>query len=133
MIHHDTITAKRAPNDGDSDSGSFSIIEDRGKFSVYEGGHCHASDCGSLEVVTKIAQEAADQFDSSALEDLKCQWLNDPSFDIEEAEGFEDCRLELYSFRLATELAAARKEIQRLHSIIRPFGALLNDLCGFNR
>jgi hypothetical protein len=133
LTHHETITAKRAANHGEGDSGSFDIIENDGEFSVYEGGFCHASELDCLEVATKVAQGLADNFDGRSLQDLKDQWLNDPSFDIEETVGFEDCRLELYSFRLETELAAARKEIQRLRSLILPFGELLGEMCGFSR
>ena len=133
MTHHDKITAKRAPNNGEGDSGSFDVIENEGEFSVYEGGYCHASDCGSLEEATKAAEALANKFDAVALENLKSQWLNDPSFDIEDTVGFEDIRQELYAFRLKTELAAARKEIQRLHFIVRPFAQLLNEVCGLNR
>jgi hypothetical protein len=133
MTHHDTIVAKRAPNNGDGDTGSFSIIEDDGQFSVYEGGYCHASGCGSLEEATTAAQELAADFDADALKDLKAKWLEKPSSNIEETVGFEDVRQELLVFRLETSLAAAKKEIKRLHDIIRPFGALLNDLCGFDR
>lgn len=133
MTHHDTIVAKRAPNRGDGDAGSFDIIENDGQFSVYEGGYCHASGCGSLEEATTEAQKLATNFDVAALATLKAEWIRDPSFDIEDTAGFEDVRQELYAFRLETELAGARKEIRRLHDIIRPFGALLNDLCGFDR
>ena len=133
MTHHDKITAKRPPNNGEGDSGSFDIVENDGVFSVYEGGYCHASDCGSLDEAAKTAEKLAATFDAVALANLKTQWRNDPSFDIEDAVGFEDCRQELYTFRLETELAAVRKEIQRLHSIVRPFGQLLNELCGLNR
>ncbi len=133
MTHHDKIVAKRAPNNGEGDTGSFDIIENDDQFSVYEGGYCHASGCGSLEEATTEAQKLAANFDAAALESLKAEWLQDPSFDIEYTVGFEDVRQELYAFRLETNLAAARKEIQRLHDIIRPFGALLNELCGFDR
>jgi hypothetical protein len=133
MTHHDKIVAKRAPNNGEGDTGSFDIIENNGEFSVYEGGYCHASGCGSLEEAATEAQELAANFDVVALANLKAEWLKDPSFDIEDTIGFEDVRQELYAFRLETNLAAARKEIQRLHDIIRPFGTLLNDLCGFDR
>lgn len=37
------------------------------------------------------------------VEELKRQWKSDPIWDIEETEGFEDHRNELYEFRLRCE------------------------------
>ncbi len=129
MIHHDTITAKRARVNERGDVGAFDIIEDdRGEFAVYEGGYSHASDCGTLEEAMKVALHAADDFDRRALEVLKTNWSNDPTWDIEDTEGYEDVRQELYVYRLETELGHARNEIMRLHSAIRPFGVLLDTL-----
>ena len=66
LIHHDKITAKHAPNNGEGDSGSFDIIETKNGFSVVEGGYYHADEIGSLEEATTIAQREADAFDRRA-------------------------------------------------------------------
>lgn len=37
------------------------------------------------------------------IENLKRQWLNDPCWDIEDTEGFEDYKKELLEYRLSIE------------------------------
>ncbi len=129
MIRHDTIRAKRARINEQGGPGCFVIFEDdRGLFSVYEGAFCHECEGSSLQDATETARKAADAFDGRALEELKRNWRNDPVWDIEDTEGYEDIRQELYVYRLETELAAAKNEIERLHRILRPFSALLHDL-----
>jgi carbonic anhydrase len=129
MNHHESISAKLAPNQGAGDSGVFDVVEStEGQFQVYEGGFCHHSDCGSIEAARKAAEEEAAAFDGRALEDLKRRWRNDPNWDIEDTEGFEDFRQALYAYRLETELAAAKKELERMRSILLPFGSLLDEL-----
>ncbi len=46
------------------------------------------------------------------IEELKQQWLGDPSWDIEETEGFEEYRAELLLFRLEQEKAQKGDRIE---------------------
>jgi len=125
MIHHETVRGKLASENGGS--GHFDVISNDGIISIYEEGHCHGSGYDSVEVATKSAQELANQYDQSRLGDLKRQWLEDSSWDIETTEGFEEFKQELYIFRLETELASAKKREKHMHSILGPFAALLKD------
>lgn len=54
-----------------------------------------------------------------ALEELKAQWSCDPCWDIEKTEGFEAHRQELYVFRLETENANLREQVQRVQTFRR--------------
>jgi hypothetical protein len=125
MIHHETITAKLAPNNGEGDSGTFDVIEPKpGDFQVFQGGLnvCYRS---TLESAVEAAQKAAGDFDQRALEELKQQWDRDPSWDLETTEGYEDFRQELYIYRLETERDLARKELQQVRAVLASFAALL--------
>lgn len=48
------------------------------------------------------------------LDALKKNWINDPSWDIEETEGFEEHEEELLAFRKEQELEWQRKEEERI-------------------
>lgn len=50
------------------------------------------------------------------IEELKRQWLSDPSWDIEDTDGFEAHRQELYVFRLETENKQLREQVEKLNS-----------------
>ena len=55
----------------------------------------------------------------SEVEELKRQWLEDPCWDIEETEGFEEYKEELLRFRLYQEKAwneeENREEIEKMN------------------
>lgn len=48
------------------------------------------------------------------VEQLKRDWIADPCWDIEDTDGFEDFRSELYEFRNKTETEWKLKEAKRL-------------------
>ena len=45
--------------------------------------------------------------------ELKRQWLNDPCWDIEETEGFEQYQTELLIFRLQSQLDQANERLRK--------------------
>lgn len=47
------------------------------------------------------------------IEELKRQWKNDPCWDIEDSEGFEQHRPELMDYRFMMEEHWNRKEMER--------------------
>jgi len=53
---------------------------------------------------------------------LKNNWMNDPCWDIEETEGFEDHRDELYRFRLKKENEWENKRNEELHRKAAKYG-----------
>ena len=66
------------------------------------------------------------------VEKLKAEWLEDDSWDIEDTEGFEEYRDELYILRLETELKWCRKERLRLITRYQNFISVCHDIFGVN-
>lgn len=58
------------------------------------------------------------------INELKTQWLEDPCWDIECTEGFEDHKEELKEFRLDTEALQEAEEIERLRAKARSLGLI---------
>ena len=50
------------------------------------------------------------------IEDLKRGWIEDPCYDLEEADGFDDVREELLAFRQAKEKEWREVEQQRVNA-----------------
>jgi len=50
------------------------------------------------------------------IENLKINWLEDPCYDLEDVEGFEDVREELLAFRQAKEQAWREGEQHRVNA-----------------
>lgn len=50
------------------------------------------------------------------IRNIKAVWLNDPTWDIEDTEGFEDHREELLAYRLETE---ARWESEHKEQLVK--------------
>lgn len=83
MIHHETITAKRAPCDGEDGRGSFNVIEDSDGFHVVAGADGHyLSEHGSLRAATAAAKREAAAYDRYAREDEKRRNAPPPPQDI---------------------------------------------------
>lgn len=66
------------------------------------------------------------------VEALKKEWLEDDSWDIEDTEGFEEYRDELYILRLETELKWYKKERSRLIVRYQNFISVCHDIFGIN-
>jgi hypothetical protein len=58
------------------------------------------------------------------IEQLKEDWLRDPCWDIEDTEGFEEHKTELYIFRLEIEKKRYEKRLEE----IRIFKKILHEL-----
>jgi hypothetical protein len=56
------------------------------------------------------------------INDLKRQWESDPIWDIEETEGFEDCRELLLAYRLETEAKWKASEDKRIATLCSQYG-----------
>lgn len=69
MIHHDTITGRLAPEDGEGE-GRFDVIETDGAFKVY-GGSFMLSECNTLNQAIREAERHAAQYDRERREDLR--------------------------------------------------------------
>lgn len=63
---------------------------------------------------------------SPSIEALKSNWLNDPCWDIETTEGYEEYRQELYVFRLETELRFAMKSRDEYRARLEAIGKALS-------
>ncbi len=61
------------------------------------------------------------------IEELKQQWLGDPSWDIEETEGFEEYRAELLLFRLEQEKAQKGDRIEKLVKLSLLMGCTVEE------
>lgn len=59
---------------------------------------------------------------SQELSDLKCQWLNDPCWDIEDTEGFEAHRVELLAFREQQEVKWSNERVSRVQAKAEQLG-----------
>lgn len=126
FTHHETISAKLASAGGAA--GHFAVVEEDNVFSISEDSHLHGTGYDSLAAAVENAQTLADQFDKDKLDDLKAQWKKDPCWDIEDSNGFEAFRQELYIFRLETELAHAHarqaetdRALSSLAQLLKPF------------
>ena len=53
---------------------------------------------------------------------LQWNWKNDPCWDLEETEGFEDHRAELLKYRLDSEFQWAINRLRRLHLLASELG-----------
>lgn len=122
----DVIEAKLASKT--SGQGHFSVVQEGGMFSVREWGGCQGGKYESAAEARAEARRLADQHDRRKIEDLKAQWRADGSWDIEDTEGFEAFRQEIYIFRLEIELAAAKNREEHLRSVLAPFAALLKEV-----
>lgn len=67
------------------------------------------------------------------VEALKKEWLEDDSWDIEDTEGFEEYRDELYILRLETELKWYKKERSRLIVRYQNFISVCHDILGIKK
>lgn len=115
-----------------SGSGHFSVVQEGDTFSVYELGVCERDKYETAAEAQGEAQRMANHYDWRKLEDLKAQWRADGSWDIEDTEGFEPFRQELYIFRLETELAAARKREEHMRSVFASLVAVIKKLAPTN-
>jgi hypothetical protein len=64
------------------------------------------------------------------VEALKHAWIVDPIFDLEDAEGFEAHRGELYLFRIETELRWAKKSLDLRQQMIDNYRKAHRELMG---
>jgi len=61
------------------------------------------------------------------IQSLKINWSNDPNWDIEETEGFEEHKQELYIYRLEVENKTMRRKLDEIYETIRLFNHLIKD------
>lgn len=80
----------------------------------HDGANCVI--CRARELV-RIAE--ANRPPDFAINELKRNWLADPCYDIETAEGFEAVRDELLIYRLTIERDNYRDELHRHRSTLR--------------
>lgn len=96
---------------------------------VWVGAHVGGVGKRILDIVEAVEPIAAPaQRTPAEIADLKRQWLNDPSWDIEDTEGFEAHRDELLAWRLKDQAEQARKALEReaardIQTISAPLGA----------
>lgn len=62
----------------------------------------------------------------SEIDSLKRQWSADPSWDIEDTQGFEEHRQELYIYRLEVENKQMRRTIEKFHEWRRQMRSFLS-------
>lgn len=63
---------------------------------------------------------------SQEIEGLKINWSNDPIWDIEDTEGFEEHKQELYIYRLEVENKRMRLKINDIDNIIYEIKRVFN-------
>lgn len=63
MIHHETVTARLAPSNGDNGEGAFDVIESGGEFQVLGDGGLLLSSHGDLRAAIAAAKREATNYD----------------------------------------------------------------------
>lgn len=103
------------------------LIEERkpgqGDMFVYTcGGRIGPNETATTSRIVRVVYDRTEE----EIEELKRQWLNDPVFDIEDAEGFEAHYDELLIFHLKTDIQYLERKVEEA----QVFKEALRDFIG---